>query len=344
MARTKISPHYSYPDPLLAAMYALTGGQTNVKIRHVDATAKLCELIGTTIDAHGKQDKTNQFWTVRWASLAMLDLKAKGMMDYPAKGWWVLTEAGVKAASVLNVSQKQGDAAVIRAVAAGPDLMDTKTREILGTAVQIVTAAPATKVVKAVSAVVTATPATQPKQGQAGELLEFIPETVAQVVDSYLLGLQMAATVCFGSFSAKSDVCKSCLLAGKCYEGMLTKLALLADDLPLVEAPKPVEVPKPTAPTGVTGGLSPSALPPGVFGSVVKQAVASTPTPTVDLDLDSTPATKVKAKSTGTQYFKMVAAADSQCIHCKGVITKGADAAYSRAVGFVHLACANKGV
>jgi len=299
-------------------MHALTGGKANVKVRNVDAAAKACELMGFTIDTHGKQEQTGQWWTVRWATLAMLDHKTTGLMDFPVKGWWVLTPAGAAAANgtPFTVAPVAPTPAPVAPVAPAP------------APVAVAPAAPAPAVV---------------------ELLTNIPDTTDQLVDSYLLSLQMAATPCFGNWSAKSDSCKGCVLASRCFDGMLTKLADMADSLPLVEQPKQT-IPWSTTQAAPQAAMASSAhatqttkskvplsaataaLDPSAFGVAV-QAAAVNPPP---LDVDNTPPTP--------KYVEMALIADANCVHCGKVIREGEMGAYSRKKGFAHVACVNKGV
>lgn len=310
MPRAKTSPHYQMHAPLLAAMHNLTHSKAGVKVRHVDATEEMCDLMGIRLDTHGKQDQTGQYWTVRWASLAMLDLKAKGLMDYPAKGWWVLTPAGAAQTVVTTPLTAPAPAAAPAAPVVAP-------------------AAPVVEAVKPEPLPEVAPPA--PVVVEAAELLAYVPEPVEAVVDSYLLNLQMAAVPCFGSWSAKSEVCKVCPLASRCYEGMLAKLAALADELPLVAA-APAKAP--TAPTTSKLSAATATLPAGLVGKPAKADDE------VVLDLDSTPATKVApAKAATPAFLKMEAASEVQCSVCKGTIAKGTSAAYSRKSGFSHIAC-----
>lgn len=277
MPRAKTSPHYDYVQPLLDAMYALTGGQANVKVQNTEAAAKACEILGTTLEAHGKQDQTDQWWTVRWASLAMLDLKAKGLMSFPIKGWWVLTEEGVQAANPPSGSN---------------------------TPVAAPVAAPVAPVAL---------------NAQVAEMLESIPDTAEQVVDSYLLGLQMAATPCFGNWSPKSDPCNRCALKGRCYEGMLAKLADMADSLPLVEQPAPPPPPPAQAfkPSAATATLDTNA-----FSTTVKAGLNNN-------------------KSNMSEGFvEMALMADARCTICGKDIPEGQQGAYNRKHGFAHVACA----
>lgn len=318
MPRSKTSPHYAYSQPLLQAMHALTGGKANVKVRNTDAAAKACELMGIQLDAHGKQEQTGQWWTVRWATLAMLDHKAQGLMDFPVKGWWCLTDAGVKSVGTPLVDAL---AAIDEAEAVLAAFKPAK--------------------VDAPAPVVAPTPDPTPAP-QVAELLTNIPETVAQVVDSYLLTLQMAATPCFGNWSAKSDSCKGCVLAGRCYEGMLTKLATLAADLPLVEqvkqtipwstqATKPAETTVTTTVSGLSAATA--ALDPSVFGTAVAAKVAAPP-------LGDAP--NAVPTTTKTNFVEMALIADANCVHCKQVIREGELGAYSRKTGFAHVGCVQK--
>lgn len=317
MPRSKTSPHYSYSQPLLQAMVALTGGKPNVKVRNMDAAAKACEIMGITLDAHGKQEQTGQWWTVRWATLAMLDHKTTGLMDFPIKGWWVLTPAGAKSSGGAPLVDAPNVIAEAEAVVAKP--------------------------------VAPVAPAPVAPEPLVAELLANIPDTIEQVVDSYLLSLQMASTPCFSNWSAKSDSCKGCALAAHCYEGMLTKLASLADDLPLyaVDA-TPAPAPQASAPvtfdpsngtTAPTTARAPKAklsaatagLDPSVFAAPVQQAAAVAP-----LDTDNTPPTKVY------KHIEMALIADANCVVCKQLIREGEMGAYSRKMGFAHIACARK--
>jgi len=324
MPRIKTSPHYQFSQPLLNAMNALTNGKANVRVRHIDATTKMCELLGISLDHHGKQEQTGQFWTVRWASLAMLDHKASGLMDYPSKGWWVLTPAGVAQVAAYNG-------------------MTTSTPVAPVVVASVAPAAPVAPVVKAAPAPVTVeVPEVQEPQAveafvaAAGPALAdldaMIPPSVEQLVDSYFVTLQMASTACFSQWSGRSDSCKSCPLASKCYDAFLVKMAMAANELAVEEAaPAITPVPKGVAPSIATAGLN-------INSQSAKKA------DDLKLDLDSTP--PVKAKASGFQVagmIEMVAAGEAKCVVCGGIIAQGEKAAYSRKSGFAHTACANKG-
>lgn len=332
MPRAKTSPHYQYSQPLLAAMHILTGGNPNTRVRHLDATAKMCELLGINIDAHGTQEGTNQYWTVRWASLAMLDHKNAGLMNYPSKGWWVLTPAGVAAAAGVPVK------AILDAADA---VVAPKVAAIVAEAETVIAQA---EVVVAKPVNVELPPAPEPQAVEAfvatagpvlADLDAILPPSIEQAVDAYFLGLQMAATPCFSQWSGRSDSCKSCPLAAKCYDALLAKMASMADDLTREEN-KP-------APVMVTSTASTPDLKMSAATAALKNPMKADKPTDLGLDLDSTPAVKTKTTAFNMAgMIEMVAAGEAKCVCCGGLIAQGEKAAYTRKSGFAHIACANK--
>lgn len=331
MPRAKTSPHYQYSQPLLAAMHLLTGGNPNTRVRHIDATAKMCEMLGITLDAHGTQAGTNQFWTVRWASLAMLDHKNAGLMDYPSKGWWILTPAGVAAAAAVPVKAilDAADAVVAPKVEVVVEAVAAPAEVLIAKPVNVeLPTVPEPQAVEAF--VATAGPA-------LADLDAILPPSVEQAVDAYFLGLQMAATPCFSQWSGRSDSCKTCPLAGKCYDALLAKMAVMADDLTREEnKPAPIMVTS-------TAGTPDLKMPASAATAALKNPMKADKPTDLGLDLDSTPAVKPKAGSFNVAgMIEMVAAGEAKCACCGGVIAQGEKAAYSRKSGFAHISCANK--
>jgi hypothetical protein len=319
MARTKTSPHHSYKTPLMAAMMALTGGKANVKVKNADASEKACEIMGVAIDAHGKQAQTGQWWTVRWCTLAMLELKQAGLMDFPTKGWWVLTQAGVDlnqdgVDAVAYYSAEAPVAAPVApaptpvapvAVSTAPVALTAAVAAALAVAAPVVVPAPEAPAPVVVTAPVSTAPvpAPVPAKGRpkAVATVPVATEEPAEEVDPYLITVQMQATKCFSHWSADSSQCKGCPLATKCYRALLAVLSGLADTLPLVADPTPVAMPAPPAP-------------------VVPEVPVTAP----------------------AGYIEMAVAADTVCIYCQQGMPKGTTGAYARKKGFSHLDCARK--
>lgn len=310
MTRAKTSSHHGYVKPLLIAMHNLSGGMADVKVRNTVASKETCRILGVEPDAFGNKESSGLPYTFEWTSRAMLENRAAGLMTFPVKGWWVLTPAGVAEAKMLLGLQPIVEEA--KAVIAEAEAVVAKPTKV--------------------------------KADPEVEVLDYIPQTIDEAVDAYFLQLQMAATPCFGNWSPKSDACKGCSLASRCYSGMLAKLAELADGLPLVEEPKqtiPWSTPATATPAVPTEGASSkpvvspamAALDPSVFTTSTAKEAAKVAD---QLPTDSTPPTAFKAG-----YVEMEVVAEAKCIRCQGAIAKGEKAAYTRKTGFAHIGCAN---
>ena len=300
--RTKTSPHHQFSVPLLQAMYALTGGKANVKVKHTAAVEATCQTLGLTLDSNGVQPQTGQQWNVRYTSLAMLDHRKSGLMDFPVKGWWVLTEAGVQVAAGEPPVEE-----LAPVVTPEPPKASKHTK-------------PAEKVpvLPVQKAAPVSTPPVQPPR-------------VADIVDSYLLSLQIQGSSCFGYWSSQSSVCQGCSLAPRCEDAKFNTMAGIASTLLAEEATRKAEAEKAQRELELAAKRAASPAP-----------VNPAPTPAQVKPTPATPGPGPKGPLDFGMSLELTVVADVLCAICNQTIPKGTVVFYSRKNGFAHKGCAAK--
>jgi hypothetical protein len=317
MPRIKTSPHYQFAQPLLQAMYDLTGGQANVKINHKAATEATCKLMGLSLDSNGSQPATGQFWNVRWTSLAMLDHRKDGLMDYPVKGQWVLTPKGVS---------KLSGSVVASALAA------------IDEAEKVIEATKPARVAKAVAAPVAAPVVETPAPLAIDPDMLETPTEDGAAADHYLLSLQLKDATCFGYWTPKSEACKACPLATRCADAkhaVLAKLAAkLAADAKTAKAVAPAAPAVPAAPAPTTA--TPVVPMPLYTGATTTEAPTTATAPKA-----TAPATVAVKTATPTNhhFVEVPVIAAIRCSVCSTMINADEVAAYAKTAGFVHKHC-----
>lgn len=129
--------------------------------------------------------------------------------------------------------------------------------------------------------------------------------------DPYLTRIAAEATACFGEFSARSDVCTTCPIAGSCKAAVLKRLEKLASELRLRDDEQRRKAAQP----------APAVLP--------------------DADDDINDIIRAIEQETAPDLSgeEITVDSSSKCSHCKGKIPQGEKAMWIKNRGVYHPSC-----
>jgi len=283
-----VQPH------LLAALGELVDYTADTAIRFTETYAPVCERMGISEDEYGQCETHDKPWTHRLIGLAFRTLRDKGLGDYEKKGYWALTKMGVQ-----------------------------KAREEAGLpAPAFVEEAP--KVPEA--PVHTAARATDLAVANTGADVLRLPMVHPYHNDSYIRGLAIAQTPCFGAYSGRSETCKTCPLASECDNAVLAAKAKIAADLEATDAKEAAaKVAKAKAKADKNESID--------------DLISSFDEVDDGADTGKKKKAKKSSKSTGKKPSKATAQREGICCRCSGAIKKGAECYWIKGEGIMHADC-----
>jgi hypothetical protein len=266
-----------FKDPLILTLGEMSHFTEGYPIYFKDTYAAIAAKMEISLDDYGFQPATGQLWVTQWIGFAFKALRTSNppMCQQNMKGRWELTEQGLERARVL-ASQTVSEIEIPEA----PDKNEP------------------------------------PPVIEGGVTLNLNVAIAAKAAtgyyhtDSYLRGLAINATRCFGNWSAKSTTCKRCPLIQSCKESMAVDLSALSRRLNLIE----IEANRPVEETPVEVEETP-----WVRGSPVPE----------DSTLEA-------------QLIQNVPVA-TECYVCNTPIGKGAECYWVKPHGMSHLTCHKAG-
>ena len=197
-----------FKDPLILTLGEMSQFTEGCPIYFKDTYARIADRMEIGLEDYGFQPATGQLWVTQWIGFAFKALRTSTppLCQQNMKGRWELTEQGLERARFL-ASQTASETEAATNVKQAPAI-------------------------------------------EGGVVLNLNTAIAAKAAvgyyhtDSYLRGLAIEATRCFGNWSAKSTTCKRCPLIQSCKESMAVGLSALSRRLNLaeIEANRPVEV------------------------------------------------------------------------------------------------------
>jgi hypothetical protein len=309
----------TFREPLLRALGTKTGLVADTSVPMSDVLPLVYAETGYTEEQFGSDPHGHPMVRL-WVQQAYN--KLLGKQDLTAKagrGQWALNAAGVQVAAALLrkpvPTQVSSPLAVHEAVPAEDeqgisfdDLLDTVTGS----------AAPPAGVPEPIAAAPVVV--TSMHEGGGGVSWSLGSQVNTYNSDPYIRGLAVEATRCFGEFSPRSDVCKTCPLSGACKAVVFTRAAELAvtfrkrDEEAAKRAAQPTAVTPPEEVDDITDIIS--AIKDEVEGASAKP-------------------TKPVADGSTT----MTIPTDAKCKACGQKIPRGTDCSFVRGEGAYHNEC-----
>jgi len=208
----------TFREPLLRVLGELADLRVGREVPMDDALAAVYEATGYAEDQFGK-DNHGYFRVRLWVQQAFNKLLRKqGLTVKVRRGTWALTEQGVATAALL----------LGRDVPDDDEPLATEESE------------PGQEPVEDVSEEPRETPdpeapPTPPPAYDGGEGVVWTlgDRTNTYNDDPYIRALAIAATECFGEWSARSDICADCPLSGACKGALMGRMAEVAEKLHL---------------------------------------------------------------------------------------------------------------
>lgn len=285
----------TFRDPLIRVLGTMTGLKTGEVVTSSEVIEAVCKETGIDVNGWG-EDTLGRPQVKTWILQAFnRKVKADGLADNVGRGKWVLTDEGVKVASVL-LGQP-----IPEPVTSDEDADDAPSLDDL------------LDLLDADESEAPDEDADEPEapnlpepqhEGGAGLAWDIGEMTNTYMEDAYLRTLAMQATDCMGKWSARSDVCGSCPLSGACKAQAMASLAEIAMIMDRDDENK----------ARVAAGIDPTITPP-------KDDMKDTVDTVLDIinedDLkDSTPKLTFKSAEMNTMVGTV-------CSHCKTDIEAG---------------------
>jgi outer membrane biosynthesis protein TonB len=310
---------------LLQALNDLSGSTANVSMPMETVIDRVLQMKGLTRDQFGTAKGTKVAQTARWIQSAFRYLRDNGYAVSGGVSKWAISEAGITKANA-----DKPNAPPVAATPQPPEATQAKVEETppepepVAEPVEAAPVEPEPEPV-AVEAAPVEIAITEPDQPveetpvEQGRTWDFVlppaSEGGLQIThDPYLLSLQTAAASCYGRFSERSDLCKSCPLRLGCFEQIKTSLfemseAIKVEEAQAAQATIPAE-PEPE-PVEATPEVEPEPAP--------------APAPSHNYDVS-------KAED-------IVATMSSVCVVCQRAVNEGADCKWIPGVGVFHPDC-----
>ena len=296
MSKPKDVTQKTFQPHLLAAMGELVDYTAGTSVPFTETYAPVCERMGISEDQYGQCETHDKPWTHRLIGLAFRTLRDKGLGDYEKKGYWTLTQMGVQ-----------------------------KAREDAGLPAPAIEDAPEVAAAAPEAPVHTAARATD--LADAGANVLRLPTVHPYHNDSYIRGLAIERTPCFGAHSSRSETCKNCPISHECLGAVAAAKAKIAADLEAEDARK-------------------------VAAKAAKEKAKADKNESID-DLISSfdevgdgdgkkakkKAKKKTGKTSGKKPSKATAQREGICCRCSGAIKKGAECYWIKGEGIMHADC-----
>jgi hypothetical protein len=265
-----------FKDPLILTLGELSHFQEGCPVYFKDTYATIIEKMGICLEDYGYQPSTGQLWVTQWIGFAFKALRSASpaLCQQNMKGRWELTEPGLERAKFLS-SHKE----ISPAGSTAPAATKSEKAPVIHGGVSLNLSAMA------------------------------MQKTGFYHTDSYLRGLAIEATRCFGNWSTKSTICKRCPLVQSCKEAMAFGLSALNRQWEVKEK----EASEPTAPV-------------------------ETP---VEVATEEAPV-EPKPTTGDAQLIQNVPVA-TECYVCNGAIEKSAKCYWIKPHGMAHIECHKKG-
>lgn len=226
---------------LLQALNELSGSTPNVALPWKDVADRVLQIKGYTLEDLGTQASSGQPNGYRWIQSGFRTLCKEGMGVSGGTGKWAISQAGIIKASAATPASPVAPPVepdlppsipAVAPAASMPPANPTPIEEMLsvvGTAE--VEEAPVEEA-PVEEAPVEEAPV---EQGRAWDFIVPPGEVAGITIDPYLLSLQTAAATCYGKFSDRSDLCRTCPIRLGCFEQIKTALFGLQEQIKLEE-------------------------------------------------------------------------------------------------------------
>jgi hypothetical protein len=327
----------SFREPLLRSL----GNGTSLTADSPAAMNDVLSLVyvdsGVAENAHGK-DKNGWFKTRLWVQQCYKTLVKQGLAIKAGRGKWGLSTEGVKVSALLLGVPVPIPAPVVAPVVApapaGDEdidldaLLDEMAADDSTTTTDPGTNEAAEEAVEAPVAAAepetasTPTPTVVPvsvtaHEGGEGVAFSLGKQTNTYNADPYIRGVAIESTTCFGEFSGRSEVCKTCPLSGACKATQVTRLSSIAALLRKRDVDAEKSKNAPATPAAPAEDID------DIIAAIEEEVEAPTP-------------------DKNSEIRRMKVPADGKCRECSGKIARGEMATYVRGTGIYHDACHQK--
>lgn len=297
----------TFREPLLRSLGTATNLTANKPVAMADVLPFVYTDSGIAEDAYGK-DKNGWFYVRLWNQQCYKSLVKGGLAIKAGRGQWGLSEEGVKVASALLTVTLPATPTTTPVDAADDDvdldfLLDEMEGDYTGDSD------------KAEEPTVVPPPVS--RDGGEGVAWDLGPQENTYNEDPYIRGLAIESTKCFGEFSLRSDVCKTCPVSGACKATILTQLARVAEGLRQRDE------------EAARRGASPVKDPVPVEDDEIGDIIAA-----IEEEVDDKPKTPADA-----DVRRMKVPANSKCRKCGKTVARGTEGIYVRGVGIYHIEC-----
>jgi len=289
----------TFRDPLLKALGTLSGLRAEEPVLADEAITLTLEELGMTEDDLGDDSNGRPRMRIVMNQTFHRLIKKHDLGDSPRRGRWALTDKGVQTAALLLGQD-------VPAVDVDSDDKASRT--------------PADG-----DAPTTPDPVPAPTTTDAGGT--GVSYTLGEQVntynpDPYIRGLAIAATNCSGFWSPRSDVCKSCPLAGACKAEANGRLSVLSLRLAAEDEKARKDALAPPKP------------------KQSKKAPAKPDSDAMDIDdIISAIQGDDNKKEDLPAHSRMKVPADAKCAHCGGSVRRNDDGVWVRTGGMFHPKC-----